>query len=116
MRTNIKALRLGSLLAEKNYALAVVGYTKAIDLDPTNAIYYGNRAIAHLRCENAGLAFQDANKAVELDPQYAKVRIASLLDCVYGLHLLGLIRNQVLAVCLQQACRPLIGSSRKQSQ
>ena len=62
-------------LAEKNYVKAVTGYTRAIDLDPTNPMYYGNRAIAHLRLENAGLAFQDASKSVELDPSYAKVRL-----------------------------------------
>ena len=59
--------------AAKNYVKAVLGYTRAIDLDSANPIYYANRAFAHLRLENAGLAMKDATKAIELDPAYAKV-------------------------------------------
>lgn len=61
--------------AEKHYALAVAGYSRAIDLDPENAVYYANRAAAHVRLENFGLALSDATKAIELKPAYVKVRV-----------------------------------------
>lgn len=49
------------------------GYGKAIDLDPENAIYYSNRALAHIRMENYGAALEDAAKATDVDPSYVKV-------------------------------------------
>jgi len=57
---------------DKHYVAAVDGYTRAIELDPTNAVYYGNRAFAHIRLENYGSAVADADKAIELDPKYIK--------------------------------------------
>lgn len=51
---------------------AVKGYSDAIDLNPFNHIYWSNRAFAHIRIEEFGAAIQDATKAIELDPRYAK--------------------------------------------
>jgi serine/threonine-protein phosphatase 5 len=69
-------------------------YTKAIDLDPGQALFYSNRAHvwirppericvfvcsrglhpqAHIKLEAYGLAIADATKAIELDPGYVKV-------------------------------------------
>ena len=62
------------LWAEKHFALAIAGYSKAIDLDPENAVYYANRAAAHLRLENYGSALSDASQAIEIDSSYVKVR------------------------------------------
>lgn len=59
--------------AEKHYASAVAAYSRAIDINPENAVYYSNRAAAHVRLENFGLALSDATKAIELDPKYVKV-------------------------------------------
>lgn len=47
-------------------------YSKAIELYPSSAIYYANRALAHLRQENFGLALQDGVSAVKTDPSYLK--------------------------------------------
>eukprot|EP00163_Fabomonas_tropica_P021242 TRINITY_DN3724_c0_g2_i2.p1 TRINITY_DN3724_c0_g2~~TRINITY_DN3724_c0_g2_i2.p1 ORF type:complete len:476 (+),score=111.08 TRINITY_DN3724_c0_g2_i2:314-1741(+) len=57
---------------EGRYARAIDGYTKAIELDDTNAVYYSNRAFAHMRMEGYGAAIEDATKAIELDPTYPK--------------------------------------------
>lgn len=68
--------------SKKNYEQAVILYTKAIEKDPNNAIYYGNRSFAHLRTECFGYAFDDASKAIELDKNYIKAyyrRAASLM-------------------------------------
>ena len=56
----------------KKYPLAIEEYTKAIELDPTNHVYYGNRAFAHIKIENFGSAILDANTATELNPKYVK--------------------------------------------
>lgn len=51
----------------------MAAYSRAIDINPNNAVYYSNRAAAHVRLENFGLALTDATKAIELNPQYVKV-------------------------------------------
>ena len=56
----------------KRYVQAVDGYTKAIETDPGNAVYYANRAFAQLRLENYGAAIDDATTAIRLDPTYIK--------------------------------------------
>ena len=50
----------------------MAGYSKAIELDPNNAVYYANRAAAHIRLENFGLALTDGTQAIEINPQYVK--------------------------------------------
>jgi hypothetical protein len=50
----------------------VEGYTKATELNPTNAVYFGNRAFAHIKLEEYGSAVEDATVAIELDPAYVK--------------------------------------------
>ena len=54
--------------------MAIEYYTKAIDLNPNMASYYGNRSFAHIKTECYGLALSDANKALDLDKSYVKVR------------------------------------------
>lgn len=56
----------------KHFAAAIEGYTRAIDLNPANAVYYSNRAFAHIKLEAYGAAIQDATKAIELEPTYVK--------------------------------------------
>lgn len=60
------------LLPAKDYENAVKYYTQAIELNPTNAIYYGNRSLAYLRTECYGYALADATKSIELDKKYIK--------------------------------------------
>jgi tetratricopeptide (TPR) repeat protein len=59
--------------AGKHFTAAVEGYTKAIELNPANAVYFANRAAAHIRLENFGSALEDATKAIELNSKYVKV-------------------------------------------
>lgn len=70
----MSSLSLLYLLAERHYAQAVDLYSKAIDADPNNAIYFSNRSFANLRLENFGSAIIDATKALEIDGTYAKVK------------------------------------------
>ena len=57
----------------KHFQEAIDHYTKAIELNPTVAVYYGNRSFAHMKRESDGFALADANKALELDKSYIKV-------------------------------------------
>ena len=57
----------------KKFELAIEYYSQAIDLNPTVAVYYGNRSFAHLKTESYGYALADASKALELDKSYVKV-------------------------------------------
>eukprot|EP01027_Heterolobosea_sp_BB2_P013484 GEZU01019452.1.p1 GENE.GEZU01019452.1~~GEZU01019452.1.p1 ORF type:complete len:699 (+),score=137.23 GEZU01019452.1:144-2099(+) len=55
-----------------SYALAINHYTQAIEIDKTNAAYYGNRAAAHLMMKNYKQVIEDSKKAVELDHSFVK--------------------------------------------
>jgi DnaJ family protein C protein 7 len=50
-------------------------YSQAIDLDPTNAPYYGNRCAARINLGRYKLALDDATKAVELKPTFVKAYV-----------------------------------------
>ncbi|GAB4859703.1 Serine/threonine-protein phosphatase 5 [Ancistrocladus abbreviatus] len=54
------------------YSQAIDLYTQAIVLNSQNAVYWANRAFAHIRLEEYGSAVQDASKAIEIDPKYSK--------------------------------------------
>lgn len=64
------------LITEQDYGQAVVLYTKAIDLNPFLAPYYGNRSFAYLKQELFGCALSDATKALDLDKTYLKVSLS----------------------------------------
>jgi len=59
---------------EGHYDEAVSLYTKAIELNPKVPAYYGNRSFCYIKTEYYGSALEDANKAIELDKKYIKVR------------------------------------------
>ncbi|XP_041060029.1 small glutamine-rich tetratricopeptide repeat-containing protein alpha-like [Carcharodon carcharias] len=56
----------------ENYQCAVDYYTKAIELNPSNAVYYCNRAAALSKLGNYTGAVQDCEKAIAFDPSYSK--------------------------------------------
>lgn len=61
------------LLAAKDLAQAVEMYSRAIDLDPDNAVYYSNRSAAYLAMGDArGKALRDAERCIELRPDWWK--------------------------------------------
>jgi tetratricopeptide (TPR) repeat protein len=51
-------------------------YSKALEIDTNNAVYYSNRAFAHIKLEEYGSAVADATQAVQADPSYVKVEYA----------------------------------------
>jgi len=54
-------------LTNKNFTNAVKLYTQAIQLEPLG-IYYRDRSKAYLGLKKYDKALEDANKAIELDP------------------------------------------------
>ena len=59
-------------LAAKKYADAVTSYTKAINLNNSNAIYYANRALAHIELKQYKEAVKDCEESIRLDAKYSK--------------------------------------------
>ncbi|KAI9444974.1 putative stress-induced protein STI1 [Lactarius indigo] len=56
----------------KQYDEAIDAYTKAIELDPSNPVYFSNRAAAHSSKSDHLSAVVDAEKAIELDPKFVR--------------------------------------------
>ena len=80
----------------KQYDEAIDAYTNAIALDPSNPVYFSNRAAAHSSKADHLSAVVDAEKAIELDPKF--VRGYSRLGCrvasfQVGIALLTLMRT-----------------------
>uniref|UniRef100_A0A1B6KFW2 SGTA homodimerisation domain-containing protein n=1 Tax=Graphocephala atropunctata TaxID=36148 RepID=A0A1B6KFW2_9HEMI len=61
-----------SHMSSLNFKEAVICYTKAIQLDPKNAVYYCNRAAASNKLGNYESAIQDCKTALKYDPSYSK--------------------------------------------
>lgn len=61
------------LLADNKFADAVEMYSRAIELDPDNAVYLSNRSAAFLAMGDArGKALKDAERCIELKPEWWK--------------------------------------------
>ena len=74
--------------------LAIVNYTRAIEMRPTYALAYYNRGVAHFTRENIEAAIRDFNDAIAYDPQYARPYVmrarARILKRDYGSAVLDL--------------------------
>ncbi|KHN85772.1 Serine/threonine-protein phosphatase 5 [Toxocara canis] len=57
---------------DQAYDVAIDLYTKAIELDRSVAVLYGNRSAAYLKKELYGSALEDAAAALRIDPNYIK--------------------------------------------
>ncbi|XP_015122833.1 small glutamine-rich tetratricopeptide repeat-containing protein alpha [Diachasma alloeum] len=61
-----------ALMKEDKIHEAITLYTKAIELDGRNAVYYGNRAAAYSKIGNHRRAIKDCETALTVDPTYSK--------------------------------------------
>jgi small glutamine-rich tetratricopeptide repeat-containing protein alpha len=59
-------------LSENKYDEAIELYTQAINLDPTSAVYYSNRAAAYSLLGKHNAAIEDCNAALKIDSNYSK--------------------------------------------
>lgn len=51
---------------------AIEAYTKAIELDPSDHVFYSNRSAAYLSAGEAERALEDGQKCTEISPSWAK--------------------------------------------
>ena len=56
----------------KDYTTAIEWYTKAVDADPQNRVYYSNRSAAHAALRNYEAAAKDGEMCVRCDPDWNK--------------------------------------------
>uniref|UniRef100_A0A7S0T8X4 STI1 domain-containing protein n=1 Tax=Erythrolobus madagascarensis TaxID=708628 RepID=A0A7S0T8X4_9RHOD len=61
-------------LKAEQFQEALTLYTKAIEADRTNAVYYSNRAAAKIHLEKYTSAIDDCKKAISLDSSYLRAR------------------------------------------
>ena len=54
-----------------DFEAAIEDYSRAIDLDPENALFYSGRAVAYNLKKDFEAAIEDFNKAIDLDPEDA---------------------------------------------
>lgn len=56
-----------------NFSEAILHYSYAIKLNPNEATFYSNRSLAFLKLEQLYYANEDADRAIQLKPEWAKV-------------------------------------------
>lgn len=61
-----------NLMKAEKFQEALDCYTKAIDLDPNNPVYYCNRAAAHSRLNDHQATIEDCKTALKIEPSYSK--------------------------------------------
>lgn len=59
-------------MKSKEYSLALGCYSKSIELDPTEAATFANRAMTHIRLKDFAKAIEDSNAAIKIKPDYLK--------------------------------------------
>ena len=75
----------------------------AIELNPNVPAYYGNRSFCYIKTEYYGYALEDANKAIELDKKYIKVRLyLQYLVNNHGIQSEEQVRLLIAKSCLQE--------------
>ena len=59
-------------MTQSDFLGAIQKYSEAIESNPTNAVYFSNRAAAYSSARKHNLALKDAERAIKLDSKYAK--------------------------------------------
>jgi len=59
-------------LQSNNLTEAIENYTKAINADGTNHVYYSNRSAAYLKKGDGNNALEDANSTIAINPEFSK--------------------------------------------
>jgi len=72
------------LMRAEDYPGAIEKYTKAIEIDSNNQVFYCNRAAAHSKMNNHYAAVEDCKRAIDMDPNYGKAygRMGLAYSCV----------------------------------
>eukprot|EP00240_Pyramimonas_obovata_P003868 CAMPEP_0118921870 /NCGR_PEP_ID=MMETSP1169-20130426/1010_1 /TAXON_ID=36882 /ORGANISM="Pyramimonas obovata, Strain CCMP722" /LENGTH=376 /DNA_ID=CAMNT_0006862661 /DNA_START=156 /DNA_END=1286 /DNA_ORIENTATION=- len=75
------AAEASALFVDESYEEALAMYSKAVQLNDTNASHYLQRAATHLKLESFTDALVDANRAIELDPSNPKGYLRKGVAC-----------------------------------
>ena len=67
-------LNVSGLGDNGDFSQAIERLSDALNLNPTNVTLYSNRAAAYMRVCKYAEALNDANRALELKPDWTKVR------------------------------------------
>jgi len=72
------------LMRAEDFPGAIEKYTKAIEFDGSNQVFYCNRAAAHSKMNNHYAAVEDCKRAIDMDPNYGKAygRMGLAYSCV----------------------------------
>ena len=70
-------------MEQGDYHSAIEEFTRAIELDPMNATYYGSRARAHIRTEKFYKAINDYTEALALEPDNAEFYLGRAVAYMY---------------------------------
>jgi tetratricopeptide (TPR) repeat protein len=81
--SNVVVCSYSHTTTDAKFPQAVELYTKAIEIDPSSAILYSNRAFAYIKIEQYGAAITDATTAIQLDPKYAKGKLLHSFVCLF---------------------------------
>lgn len=60
------------LMSVAKYKEAIACYTKAIEMEPENHIYFANRAAAHTHLKDYRSSILDCERAIAINPNYSK--------------------------------------------
>lgn len=67
---------------DDDFTLAVDFYSQAIEIDPTNANLFADRAQSHIKLNAFTEAVSDANKAIQLNPNLSKAYLRKGTACI----------------------------------
>lgn len=95
INANNKLPTFFSSSTDKEYNRAIELYTKAIELDPTNAVFFANRSLAHLRQESFGYALNDAVSSLKADPAYLKAYYRRAGKVAYHAHSMTFLLSRI---------------------
>lgn len=67
-------------IKNQKFEEAILHYTYAIKLDPSNYTLYSNRSYAFLKVHQYYFALEDANETIKLNPSWPKVLTIGFID------------------------------------
>lgn len=70
---------------------AIDFYSQAIEMDNTNAVFFSNRANVYIALEQFGKAIEDAESAINVNPQFTKAYLRKALALYEMPHVEGSI-------------------------
>src|SRR6056300_371693 len=93
---------------------AIENYTKAIDADGTNHVYYSNRSAAYLKKGDGNNALEDANSTIAINPEFRKgysrkggeLQVVYILQCLHLMHIFFLQCSYTLSSNLVNYIHP----------